>query len=125
MAGNALEASVTGSGQTSFKTADETVLSFDQALSLDSNTGAGATRTAASDNRKETSIAPSMPGEFGNIVLVADALRDAAATLGTNATMDNYMAVLRTNVARFDPATYSAFYRQLYHEFNKDYVQQH
>jgi hypothetical protein len=54
-----------------------------------------------------------------------DALRDAATTLGANATMDNYMTVLRANVNKFDPATYSAFYRQLYHEFNKDYVQQH
>ncbi len=33
--------------------------------------------------------------------------------------------LLRTNTQKFDPATYSAFYRQLYHEFNKDYVQQH
>jgi len=54
-----------------------------------------------------------------------DALRHAAQILNKNATMDNYMTVLRANVNRFDPATYSAFYRQLYHEFNKDYVQQH
>ena len=54
-----------------------------------------------------------------------DALRDAATVLSTNATMDNYMDLLRTNAQKFDPATYSAFYRQLYHEFNKDYVQQH
>jgi hypothetical protein len=53
-----------------------------------------------------------------------DALRDAASTLSTSATMDNYMALLRADVTKFDPATYSAFYRQLYHEFNRDYVQQ-
>jgi hypothetical protein len=60
-------------------------------------------------------------GDQGQI----DALRDAAAVLNKNATMDNYMTLLRTNTAKFDPATYSAFYRQLYHEFNSDYVQQH
>jgi hypothetical protein len=54
-----------------------------------------------------------------------DALRDAAATLSKTPTMDDYMTVLRANVSKFDPATYSAFYRQLYHEFNADYVHQH
>lgn len=51
-----------------------------------------------------------------------DALRDAAASLQSNPTLENYLTILKGNVHKFDPATYSAFYRQVAHQFNSDYV---
>jgi hypothetical protein len=62
---------------------------------------------------------------IGNDQDQKDALRAAAGKLTANATMDSYMEVLRDNVGKFDPATHSEFYRQLYHNFNSIYVQSH
>jgi hypothetical protein len=41
-----------------------------------------------------------------------------------SATMANYMSILKDNIDRYDPASYGAFYRQLYKDFDRTYIEQ-
>jgi hypothetical protein len=51
-------------------------------------------------------------------------LKMAHNVLAKSATMASYMSVLKDNIDRYDPSSHGAFYRQLYHDFNRSYIEQ-